>query len=498
MRRPHSATRWFLIAATAALLPVFVWTSIFKPEILAAVFLGAPVIFLLFWSLNCGIERALLAYLVVHVFADTLKRLVVIFGPEITVAQYVPLGVKLAFLIILGARGLARRVADRRMDGPDRALLVFLVLSVLGILVSGSLSITAKVLLFPFTVGPFLVYYAFREAVRVPGWQPRFLRNFAVLGLISAGYGAMQFVWGPTWIDKAWAEISHGFSIQAKNVHLAITTDTPLRPYSFFADHFSYGYFLVASLLAVLAGSWPRKSATRFLVVGFIAAALLAAMTRAAWTSVLMTVAVAGLLAVGGSLQRFLPHLVLGLYLILTLAINPLYETVFSSQSFVSAAERQLFSLGTLEARKDAAGAFAAAAQRYPILGDAGEASGTYFITAKLSGDLSEASDRHAVDDAHNFLVSLVVKAGLPGLVSFLVFLIFILGRSARSGGRSVWFVAGTCGLFLAGVAASGTFLSGFFLAWCAFSMPDRNPMPVEAEEPAPVMEPNLAGGVHG
>ena len=211
-----------------------------------------------------------------------------------------------------------------------------------------------------------------------------------------------------------------------------------------------------------------------------------------------MTVAVAGLLAVGGSLQRFLPHLVLGLYLILTLAINPLYETVFSSQSFVSAAERQLFSLGTLEARKDAAGAFAAAAQRYPILGDAGEASGTYFITAKLSGDLSEASDRHAVDDAHNFLVSLVVKAGLPGLVSFLVFLIFILGRSARSGGRSVWFVAGTCGLFLAGVAASGTFLSGFFLAWCAFSMPDRNPMPVEAEEPAPVMEPNLAGGVHG
>jgi len=461
------------VAAVAfALIPIAAGFSVFKPSWIAALILGAPILGLLVWSLTRPIGDAVIAYLFVYVLADALKRLVIAVGPDASLAQYVPLGLKFSLVLVIGVRGLCVRVAARRMDVADTALAAFVAFRVLGLVTSDSLGLTAMALLTPFTIGPILVYYAFREADRSPGWRERFLRTLTGLGVAAAIHGIFQYVHGPTWIDRAWAEASHAYSIQASNVWHAVDTGGAMRPYSFFSDHFSYGFFLVASLFALAAGLWPRRPALRFGTASLLLVALALAMTRSAWATIVLVTAAAAALSVAGRLKRLLPAAAVLSYVVLTLAINPIYEEWFPRQSFRSETAALAFSLGSLEARADAADAFLNAVERYPLVGDAGEASGAYFITAKISGDLEAEVENRVFEDSHNFLVGAVSRSGLPGLIAFLVFLVAVLKHGGNHSGREVWIVSGALGLFLIGTVASENFLTGFFFAWCAFTLP--------------------------
>jgi len=479
-----------------ALTPIAAWFAVFHPTVIAAFILGAPVLALLVWSLSRPIGDAVIGYLFVYVFADTLKRLVIAVGPDACLAQYVPLGLKFSLLLVIGARGLCVRIAARRMDAADLALAAFVAFRVLGLVTADSLGAAATVLMAPFTIGPILVYFAFREADRIPGWRKRFLRTLTVLGVVAAGYGIFQTVHGPTWIDRAWAEASHDYSIQALNVWNAVNSGDAMRSYAFFADHFSYGFFLVASLCALAAGPWPAGRAARIGTASLLLVALGLAMTRSAWFTIVLVTGAAAVLTVAGGLKRLLPAAALLGYVALTLAINPIYERWFPRQSFGSETEALAFSLGTLEARADGAEAFWTAVRRYPLVGDAGEAAGAYFITAKVSGDLEAELENRAFDDSHNFLVGAVSRSGLPGQSAFLVFLVAVLRHGVNTGRREVWIVSGALGLFLTGVVASENFLNGFFFAWCAFTLPREAAS--SARQPVRGLTLDPVGGGHG
>lgn len=459
--------RWAAAAAVLAVPPAG-WLAVHRPGLLAALLLGVPVVVLLVRGLSLSIDRALLAYLPVYVVADTLKRLVFVVGPDTAYVQYVPLAIKFALLVLLGAWGLGRRLQHGRFDAIDRALSIYLACVVVGVFATGALSIAGKVMLMPFAVGPALLFFAYREADRTEGWRDRFLTWLVRLGVAAAVYGLYQVVVGPSWIDRAWAEASNAFSIQAENVWVAMTTGATMRPYSFFADHFAHGYFLVAALLALLVrpSLWTR--AARITIGVILLTALAVAMTRAAWTAVSFALAAVVVMRLLPSVRRLLPAATLGVYVVLSLAVTPIYDRFFPEQEFASATTARAFSLGTLAARRDPGTAFLDAARRYPLLGNPGEAAGVRLVTAKLGRDLAAAEEEERFDDAHNFLVSVAGAAGLPGTLAFVVFLLLVLRAGARSRGRGT--VAAVVGLFLAGVAGSGTFVAGFFFAWCAFA----------------------------
>ncbi|MBN2489832.1 MAG: hypothetical protein JXQ29_03165 [Planctomycetes bacterium] len=495
MRSHVGARRGLIFAAAIALLPAAVWASIFRPGLALAILAAAPVVALLVWSLTWRLEKALIAYLFVHVLADTLKRLVFVVGVENVLVQYLPLAVKLSLLLALGAWGLGRRVAAGRLDGLDRVLLGFVALVVLSLVLSDSFSLEARAAMLPFSVGPYLIFFAYREAAATPGWRDRFLRTLVGLGLVAAAYGGVQAVVGPSWVDRAWAEASHTFSIQARNVWMAVTADVPMRPYSFFADHFSYGYFLVAALFGLWVGGWPRGRAARLAAAAVLLVALATAMTRAAGAAVLLAGLVAAALAVFPPVRRLFPALALAAYAVLSLAVTPVYERFFPEQSLDSAWARQTLSLGSLSARRDAGRAFLLAAERYPLLGDPGEGSGSRFVTAKLAPDLEEERLEREVDDAHNLLVGMVTIAGLPGCGLFVAFLVLVLRAAGRTAGPPDRAAAAVVGLLLAGVAGGFTVMAGLFMAWCAFAAPPPAPAAARAPRAACV---EWAGGTHG
>ena len=76
-------------------------------------------------------------------------------------------------------------------------------------------------------------------------------------------------------------------------------------------------------------------------------------------------------------------------------------------------------------------------------------------------------------------VVAAIGSAGVPGALALVLFILLSLRAGVRRG--QIGTTAATGGLFLAGVAASGTILTGFFFAWAAFA----GRAPEEGEEGA-------------
>lgn len=449
--------------------PLLGWVAVNHPSAIAGAVFAAPVFFLLVWSLTRPLAQAVVVYLVVYAFADTFKRVIAIFAEDAPIVQLVPFGIRVCMVLAIGARGLAGRMRRGRLDGIDRAMLAFLACTSLGVLVASDFPVKAKAVALALGIGPYLAFFAYREIAVSAADRMRFLRALIVIAVVAAVYGLAQSHLGPSWIDRAWAARSHAFSIQASNVWQSMNEGAPLRPYSVFADHFTFGYFSVAGLVALLATGWPRHRSLRLVCAGVLLAALSVALTRTAWAALVAIVVTGIALERSSRFRRVLPLAVLPLYFAVTFGIDLVYERVFPMQTFQSETMARAFSVGSLHARRDGLLAMGNAVAEYPVLGDAGDASGSYALRAKFSGHLASELEDPLFNDAHNFLVDKVVRAGAPGLLALLVFLLLVLRRTASFRGRACWYSAAACGLLLSGVAASDTMVSGFFVAWYGF-----------------------------
>lgn len=429
-------------------------------------------------ALQGPLDSGLLWYAVLVALVDTLKRLVFLFAPSQTLLQYAPMAVTYAATLVLGLRGLVARVQGGKLDGIDKAFGLYLLMGIIGNLASPHLSTEIGLFKALYELPPLLIFYAFRVAAEDGAFVTRWCSAVTKLGLIAAVYGMAQFVFGPSPVDRVWAEASWNISVEARNVWNAVHIGGIMRPYSLLADHFTFGYFLVAAFVALQMSRWPRPVAGRVFVGAILLLALATALTRAAWVSLALTVGAYFVLAkYSRALQRSLPVLVLLCYVLAALATGYAYENLFPQQSFDDPLAAQAFSLGTLSARYNAPEAFVNAAKRYPLLGDGG-ASGAYVVTAKFSGDLVAESQAQPFDDAHNFLIWVIVSRGLPGLAAFLLFYFWCLKNVLQDCHiREIWAGAAMIGLLVAGVAAGATFFSAFFLAWCgmAASAPRRH-----------------------
>lgn len=484
-----------LVGATLAVVPLLAWLTVMKPGLIGAAVIAIPVLYTLVWTLSRPLEQAVVCYIVVYVLADSLKRLVVVFVPDAPQAQYVPFAFKYLLLVSIGLRGLHQRTTNRQLDTADKAMIAFLGFSVIGIVAAGC-SWKAKVAMMPLSLGPYLAFFAFREAFRERVWVERTLGLVIAAAGCAAAYGLFQSWYGPSWIDTEWARVSHEFSIQAENVWRAMAGLQMMRPYSFFADHFSYGYFLVGALIALVVVRRPVSAWGRAAVASVFLVALGSALTRTAWVSLFLIVACALSFRYLTQVRGLVWGGMLASYMLLTGALTPLYETVFPAQSFASASAANAFSVGTLAERREGLSAFGTALARQPIIGDAAEATGAFQITAKLSGDLESLKSIERFDDAHNFLVDKTVKAGGLGLLAFLWFLVAVVRGSGRTR-EARWALAAVCGLFLAGVAGSETILAGLFIPWCALALGAGSETSESCSSTGASRAPGRVGGVN-
>ncbi|MBM7867979.1 hypothetical protein GTO89_14520 [Heliobacterium gestii] len=458
-------TRLLLLSGTLSLAVAGTVTSGWGGAVVVAVLPLIALGAVLTWP----IPSALPVYLVMVVFVETLKRMIFLFDPADSFIQYIPLALGQGVTLTLGLRGLAERIGAGVFDRIDKAFLFYLSTYVLGVLVNELNRPSFAIMVILYFLPPQLVFFAYRCVTEDVSLR-RILRVMAGLGLFAGAYGAYQFFYGPSPIDLAWADYSRAFSIQASNVWRAYTFDEIMRPYSFFADHFSYGYFLVAAIISWFAVHWTKPSGSRLITGVFLVFSLALALTRTAWISLLLSLFVyVSLRCSGEPLRRKAAWLVIPLYAALTVLSGWAYDNFFEPEAFADGLSAQAFSLGTLSARKDAADLFIKAVPEHLVLGE-GPSSGLYVLSAKLSGNLEEELENAQTDDGHNFLVHLLIAGGVPGLAAFLVFYFLCLQQALAQGQGRLWLPAVLIGLFLAGVTAGPTFFNAFFLAWCGFA----------------------------
>ncbi|MZP28781.1 hypothetical protein GTO91_03540 [Heliobacterium undosum] len=418
-------------------------------------------------ALTRPIGSALPVYLVMFVFVETLKRMIFLFDPADSFAQYLPLAFGHGATLVLGLRGLAERIAGGELDRIDKAFLFYLFTYIAGVLVHEFNRPAFAVIVILYFLPPQLLFFAYRSAGTS---AQQVVKMITGLGVVAGAYGAYQFFYGPSPIDLAWAEYSHSFSIQAGNVWRAHIANEIMRPYSFFADHFSYGYFLVAAIISLMITDWPKQIWLRSLVGLFLLFSLALAMTRTPWISLLLSFSIYLILRwTKGSLRGRVVMLVIPVYMALTLLSGWTYDNFFSAEAYDNPLENKVFSLGSLSARKDAAKIFIKSLPEHLVFGE-GPTSGLYVLSAKISGSLEQEIENAQTDDGHNFLVHLLFAGGVPGLGAFLVFYFLCLKKALLLGQDRSWLPAVLIGLFLAGVTAGPTFFNAFFLAWCGFA----------------------------
>lgn len=434
----------------------------------ATLLVAMPMAVCLIVCIVCRLDVAIISWLITYVFSSTLKRMFFLSPDENYFGQYVPLGLALACSIVISIKGIHARHREG-LDFTDKALLAFILALAAGIIFSQTLSLDAKVIMLAFAVTPYSIFYAFRAAGKDPGFLPGFCKAMVIFGLIAAVYGLPQFIWGPTWIDRHWAESSGDFSVNAQTVLSAITSGAVMRPYSLFSDHFTYGYFLVAAFIALLAGEWPHQTVAKILVGLILLIALGTALTRTAWIALLMALILIALFRHVQISSKLTPFAVLGLYILLTFSIGFAYERWFPRQDLDEGHIGQAFTLGTLAVRRNADDAFYAGLKQFTLLGDFGASGGAYWLKAKFSGDLKKEVASRDFDDAHNMLINLLSQAGIPGLLAFLLFLGKVLSTKMDNF-RSAVLIAACCGLVIGGVTGSGTIFAGFLISWCALA----------------------------
>jgi hypothetical protein len=429
-----------------------------------------------------GIETRFAIMLGLFGSADFLKRLIFLLPGQSAWSQY--LFFLLPYLYFFGAL-LIPWILERQ----DWALstLQKTILALCGWLlfntwfIAGS-SLFAKSAATGILVMPWLIVAV---AADHPGALEKTGKTLAVLGVISALYGVLQFISGPTPIELRWAQASGDISIGADQLVAALTNRHGSvfiwRPIGMQADAFTFGLFL----LNVLALTWllcemdliPRRI---FVLLGLVLlGGIFASIVRGIWAATVVVIAYA-LLA-----RRFRwlgkPWIVLGLmvaaFWIVNEAAGILYNFRALTAQFNNPLVARIFTLGTLEARMRAGSNFWLALPGLLWRGYGYAASP--WITNKFGGFQALPANF----GEHNVVVEMLWLFGLPGLLLFFIVnyqVVANIWNAFRNSNHAKGVIAVTSayifGMYVSGLINGGVYLNPIFFFVIGVMVSNRKP----------------------
>lgn len=418
-------------------------------------------------SVSATLERRLAILFSLLAVADFLKRVTFLAPDQSPWSQYL---VFILPTLYYGAAILAPafpRILATPLSRVEQLALIYLALALAMTWLSPGATLLGRLaasglLLLPWTM--LLV------AVRW-GWEalPGVSRAFVGWGAASALYGLWLFAFGPTPVERRWAE-SADFSIGAQHLLAAMSGEgvqgvwrvTGLQP-----DAFTFGLFLLTALIG-LQVLVARGEIGRLAYAGLFGLLLLGiglSLVRTIWVAVTVFI-VMRWIAEHSTLLRH-PWLIalclVGTFLLAPPTAAALYERFGDlAAAMPNPLQARMLTFGTLEARKDALAAFIDALPERLVTGLG------YGISPWITSKFGSAHDLPPNFAEHNAVVEQLRYVGLPGLLLFVVLLYEAFARLARryTEGNQLerqvlaLLAAGLLALFVTGLGNGSVFLS--------------------------------------
>ena len=466
---PNGTLRAFqALAVTTAILAGFAAARA-STQVYALVFVAA--LFLLY-ATRLRHENLLVAFVWITGLVHFFKRAIFLLGPQSNGAYYAVLSVPVLMECLLLILAL-HRIRARRPTASTLLLGAFFVWALLPTLMPFSDTPLETRLLA--VVGRFLPMALFVVGLTVPLGSALFRRVARALlyaAALSVAYGLMIHLFGPTPVERVWAEQREPYSYPARHLlsFLYGTGGTGVwRSFSYLADYGTWGFFLTAAFVACMADwsakdrpvRWPAKLGLAVMIL----TGLFLTFTR---TPFLGFLAILGCFALLGLRAARRPWVLFGIFIagfflveILGTYVYSRYYTGFPSDRSDDPIARRYLSVGTIQARLGAGDAVIQGLRAHPVVGIG------YAVNRELWNDrLLLASD----PTHHNFVAQTVLLTGGIGLLLFLGFLFAILReglqtlKQSGNSGSARWLVALVTGSVATGyVSGSGFMASPFF-----------------------------------
>lgn len=467
-----SSTRRLVVLTGAATGAATIVLAAWDPGLYALNLVALSTMVLVGW---CGLDLSglLAAYLVSNCLIHLWKRLIFLFGPqtqEVYVAAQLAPGVVLVGVVLAALP----RLRGRKLAPSSGWLAAFLAIAVL----STALSLRRTEVLYAGAavyqqLFPFALYFVGQVLRRAE--MVRALRITVLLAALSAVYGIIQFLSGPTLVDRLWAAGTYQYSIHGSKVLDYLEGKTSeFRAFSFYADPLTWGLFLLAGIAAaavarqlgaISQGVWRTS-------VWLGVAGLFCGMTRTSWLGFGVMMAAVALFRFR-SLRR--PWLVfaaaVSLFGVTVVGGSYMYREVFLARRLPATDNpvvQRYLTIGTIEARMSAWEELQAVLREGSVIGSGNTA-------------LVEAVSRHGSFGpglkglVHNVFVQITIQNGWIGALLFLAFVAQWLreafgklrGAGKRPEQRAVqWLIAFGVGSLATGFLNGGNFLTHLFFLW--------------------------------
>ncbi len=400
-----------------------------------------------------------LAYIIADHLCQFLKRVIFVLGPQTRMIYY---GFQLLPTLLLMIAGLSALtiVARKKLPLSAKIFIAYMATSLIASFLNfRAVAPTAWFSglgdgLIPF--GSILIGMALPLSI-----FRRISRLFIFFILVSVVYGMFQFLTGPTVIDQAWATATHDYSIEGFKVYDKMYgKGVDFRPFSYYADHTTWGLFLALASIVLFAAvtmeMLPRK--VLYFVIPFNLVGMVICETRTPWLAFLAAIIVYRLITTRALRRPML--LILGVVASFGIVVSlGTYVTQHFSFGFANSILNRYATVGTMEARTSAWRLFVRNLPAHWLIG-------TGFGYASSDPNVSMAEEIYS----HNMFVSILVVSGLPGLILFLAFFyqwikeaFWVAAISSTPVSRAtLWMIALTVGMLLTGNVQGPLFMSNY------------------------------------
>ncbi len=381
----------------------------------------ALMLCLLPFSLWNGEKNRFLVLFSLIAMGDFLKRFVFLFPDQEGFSQYVVyvlpyLYFAVVFLLPEVLRSLKQPVEI------NSYLTIFLGWMLLNTWVASQTTLLAKMAATIFLLMPWLMIYI---AAKNPSSFLIVSKTIIFFGSLNVLYGAIQFVSGPTIIERLWSEAVVEFSIGAQHVQAFLFNwfggVNFYRPNGLQADAYTFGLFSLNALVFTwLLRAQNRLRMAYFLPISFVfLAGVLISTVRSIWISTIMFILYAFL---GSRIRLFSRSWFVFLsFILIFYSANFIANFLYSFMGLAGMTQNpflaRALTFGTLSDRVGAVSAFWQDLPNLWLLGKGLAASD--WITSKFGG----FSDLPLNYGRHNFIVQYLWWGGVIGLLLMMVLL---------------------------------------------------------------------------
>jgi hypothetical protein len=427
--------------------------------------LAAALLVPLFSFARFNLTNLALSFILADHLCQFLKRAIFLLGPQ---QRFVYYGFQTLPAVILGIAAASALffIAKDKWPLSVKILILWGFLGVFNTAISSRSNPLTGIISATAATWPLLAIFV-GMAMPSTAWRS-ISRLFLWLIVISAIYGFVQYFGGYTIFDKAWALGTHAYSIQASKVYAVLTGETTeVRAYSYYADHLTWGLFLVTALLFISASVSARVAPKRWVYIALIPAltGIVLCATRTVSVALLGALIIHKIISRRGFRRPLLvmASVFASFGLVLWLGGYLLTHNIFSG--VVSSRLLQRYeTTGTISARVSAPDLFIEMLPTHLLLGEGYASTGYYRETEHYQAFRKEAY-------SHNVIVDTLLTTGLVGVAVIILFLyawlreaFWVVRSSALLHAKALrWLIAATVGLVLTGGLNGGSFLSPYF-----------------------------------